>query len=160
LEADVQAWLYNELCSEYRELCETSFPKENPQKTNLVHCEYYGGKGKLVDLVVFDKEDVKNISRKWMDKGRKNQAVKLSDAIEIKTEPDYRGKALAKKTAEGDLKKLINLKKEGKTRRAHFIFIARFVKNESTKKWIKELSSELERMCKKNDIKFYKIIKF
>ena len=156
MEADVRAWLYNKLCGEHPKFYQTSFPKENPLKTNLVHCEYYGGKRKRIDLVVFDENDVKNITRNWMDKGRgaTNNPVKLSDAIEIKVELGYRGKSAAERAAKSDVEKLIELLKKGKTRRGHFIYIIR--KWPIEEKWANELFSKLEKICKKYGIKFYR----
>ncbi|MBA7501448.1 hypothetical protein ES706_00018 [subsurface metagenome] len=155
MEADVRAWLYNKLCGEYRELYKTRFPRENPLKTSLVHCEYFGGKGRRIDLVVFDEGDVGNITTNWMDNGP-NNPTRLSDAIEIKMELGYRGKDQREKIAISDVDRLIELKRDGKTRRAYFIFIVRWpTRNEKRQDEIRCLREKLRKKCEEDDVKFY-----
>jgi len=158
LEADVRAWLYNKLCERYPTLHKTNF---HGLKTSLVHCEYFGGKGRRIDLVVFDEDDVRNINSNYMDKGRENHQylyVRLSDAIEIKMELGYRGKRM-KETAMNDVIKLGELKQDKQTTNAHFIFIVRWRAKKETKKEkqneIISLRDCLRNKCGEYGVHFY-----
>ena len=154
-EADIQARLYNQLCNVMNESEPTHKTGFKNLITNLVHCEYFGGKGQRVDLVVFDKEDIKNISMNSMEKSRSGEYVKVTDAIEIKTEQGSTGQFRRSRVFE-DIDKLITLRKEGKSDNLYFMYIIRWpTKNKSKQEEICDIVDDARKKCKGNDISFF-----
>lgn len=154
-EADIQARLYYYLCYELEEwqpIHETGF---KGLKTNLVHREYFGGRGQRVDLVVFDKKDIENICMNSMEKSHSCEYVKVTDAIEIKTEQGSTGKNRLDRILK-DINKLIKLRDEEKADYLYFIYIIRWpTKVKSKHKEIKDIVKKAHQKCIVNNISFY-----
>ncbi len=154
-EADIQARLYHQLCNELNEWEPTHTTGFKSLVTNLVHREYFGGKGQRVDLVVFDKNDMKNIAMNSMEKSQSCEYVKVTDAIEIKTEQGSTGKHRRNRVFK-DIDKLIKLKDEGNTDNLHFMYVIRWpTKNARKHKEILNIVNEARKKCVENNISFY-----
>jgi hypothetical protein len=149
-EADIRALLYKELCEEYPEFYDTVIG----YKTRLVHCEYFGGEGTRIDVVVLDKKDVKNIRLNTLTKRDYTDHVALSNAIEIKTVLGWYGQD-RKTLAEIDIKKLINVMKNNPKVCLYYIYIVRWpTKKKEKQKEVLELIDYLKKKCKQNGIMF------
>ena len=149
-EADIRALLYNELCKEYPEVYKTAFG----YKTGLVHCEYYGGKGTRIDVVVLDKDDLKKTRQKKRMKSSYTDLFKITDAIEIKTVLGWYGLS-RNKLAKGDIKKLVNLRKNIPEVNLYYLYIVRWsTKKKEKQKELLDLVKDLEADCKREGIKF------
>ena len=153
-EADIQTRLYYYLCDELDEWEPKHETKFGKLMTNLVHREYFGGKGQRIDLVVFDERDVMNIEKNSMEKTHSKQYVNVSDAIEIKAELGYYHDR-TKKGIDIDLNKLKSLKDEGKAENLHFIYIIRWPTNEKKQKEVEQYVRVLRKKCDEKDIRFY-----
>ncbi len=167
-EADIRAMLYNELCKEYSELINTKLG----YRTGLVHCEYFGGDGTRIDVVVLNKEDAEKIERHTLEKTKINGVghIKLDDAIEIKTNLGRLGDK--KKGVIGDKKKgeegviykdIDKLVKQGKKNPKINLYLLYFVRYHTKKnkertvekrKKILKLVEKVRKDCKKKDIIF------
>lgn len=147
-EADIRAMLFTELKKEYKNLYETGLG----YKTGAVHCEYFGGHGSRVDVVVFKKNDIKNIKKITFEKSRSGEHVKLDAAIEIKTEHGWYGKE-RERLIDNDIKKLLTLQKKNPGIKLFFLYIVRWPttkKQIDIMKIVKYIKSE----CKQHKIVF------
>lgn len=154
-EADIQARLYYELCKELNEWVPTHMTRFKGLKTNLVHREYFGGRGQSIDLVVFDKNDVKNIEKNSMEKSKSKEYVKVSDAIEIKTDFGYYHQRTVE-DSHTDIDKLLDLRKNNSAKNLHFILIIRWPPYSDEKLMkISYFVREIKNRCREKNINFY-----
>jgi len=176
-ERDIQAMIYNQLCKKYDELYPTKLEDETGEifKTNLVHCEYFFGKNegnkqtkKKFDIVIFDKNDVKNINTHWLriKKDGSEEIVKLNHVIEIKFETGLGGKNITNypnSPMESDIGKLFVLKNNLKNKKdgpnLHFVYILRLwgrhnAKFDSIIEDAENVRAEIIKNCGK-DITYY-----
>lgn len=142
--------LYTELCEEYQKFYPTDFGYE----TNRVHCEYFGGEGTRVDVVVLDERDIKNIKSNALTKKKLTDHIHLSDAIEIKTVLGWYGSS-RRGLAKDDIKKLVNVKTNNPKVNLYYIYIVRWpTKKKEKQKEILDLVNYLKVDCKRKGIKF------
>lgn len=153
-ETDVQARLYCALCKildDWKPKYKTSFKN---QMMNRVHCEYYGGKKKSIDVVVLDEKDINEVTKRGMKK-RDNKPIKIAHAIEIKVEQGKSGDQKLRNYPIEDIEKLRNYKQDGRADQLHFIYIVRWVtKNIEKQNMVKNIMEEVREKCK-DDINFY-----
>ena len=179
-ECDIQAMIYNEVFNKLHKKNDNIVhialkdEKDKNYRTNLVHCEYFFGKKEnkkmssdRFDIVIFNKEDVKNINTHWLRIKNNNfpeEIVKLDHVIEIKFESGLGGKkALNFKDSaiKKDIDKLIKFKKlhckyKKHIPKLHFVYVLRLWKaNEKWKSKIPEIIKKADELCKKNEILFY-----
>ena len=150
----------------------------HPFRTNLVHSEYFFGKDdsgigtyKRFDLVIFDENDVKNITRNWLTRWTNDgyDIIALKHVIEIKFEfgdggPDNRNfdKSLSKK----DVDKLVKFRGLQKKNRnidpiLYFIYVLRWLtNNKAVKEEILNFIKKLEKYCAENDVNFIYSVNF
>lgn len=105
-EADLQGILFTNLLKEYPELVETSFSRgpgsKGKYKTGLVHREYGAGRGRRIDISIFNPDDIARIKDASLKIAGKY--IKPSFAIEIGTEKSLDAAGHIKR----DLDKLAN----------------------------------------------------
>lgn len=159
-EADIQGLVYCELLKEYTKNYPTGLIHSEGQRyyTNRVHREYFGGKRRRIDTVVFSEEEIASIDTYWLciktSEGPGYRPIKLQDAIEIKT-IGGKGKEALLNEFKKDIEGLSKLVKENKTQKAHFLFLIRPpTKNSSMIKWM-DAKKSARQMCEKNDVQFY-----
>jgi hypothetical protein len=164
-EQDIHAMLYCALSNEFDGLYEIGLKGKTkngyplaPFKTKLVHCEYGKGEIERLDIVVFSKEKVKNITTTWLAEYRPEgngtyNYIAIDHAIEIKNSrseipSDW------KKYVMDDLTKLKNAGDENTKR--HFIYILRWPNaKDTTRKREADLIEDVRNMCTSLNILFY-----
>lgn len=187
-EADVHAILYGKLCYEFN--VKYPMPKLKQGKrliksktgnymvTGLVHCEYYFGKNfdgdhnkKRFDLVIFNENDVENITNHWMTHGNINDydVINLDHVIEVKLEGGGGGptsRHFEGSLVQKDLEKLVEFRqvqqtRRGKTPSLYFMYIFRWPTNKiMIRKEIKKFEEDMKQFCNKNTIHLSKSINF
>ena len=160
-ETDIHAMIFSELCKEYTKSVKTKLG----YTTGLVHCEYFGGDGTRIDIVVLNKDDAETIERHTMEKGcvpgnNNKSHIKLDVAIEVKTNL---GRQSRRKEMEGLTKDIEKLKKQRDKNPEVELFLLYFIryhsktnnkKSSAKKQEILENVDEIRKKCEEEKIIF------
>jgi len=186
-ESDIHSMLYCKLYEKNNDLYPINLLNKgkpvkdkngNPYRTNLIHGEYFYGKDasgkrtrKRFDLVIFDENDVKNITRDWLTHWTKDdyEIINLKHVIEVKFEFGGGGpknRSFETSLAKDDINKLIEFRRIQKKIRniepyLYFIYIVRWAtKHKVVRAEIMTFVENLGTYCDDNDVTFQKSINF